>query len=351
MILKEEISLAVQQEPFGTARDGRAVETYILRCGSLEAEVLTYGATLRKLRVPDRNGELTDVVLGFDTLEEYEDHTCFLGATIGRYANRIDHAKCLIDGQTVPLVANEGVKQLHGGPGGFDRRVFSAAQSGENAVTFTYTSPDGEGGFPGTLELHVTYTLTPRVLSLRYQAVSDKATYCNITNHSYFNLNGGGDAMGHRLWLAASRYTPVGLDSIPIAMSRPVAGSPFDFTAEKAIGRDINADDQQLRNVGGYDHNFVLDPAQGLRRAARLTGERSGIIMETWTEKPGVQLYSANGLTPCRGKSGAFYRQRQAVCLETQFFPDSPNHPEWGDILLRPGKRYDYTTEYRFVHF
>lgn len=343
--------MAVIKEAFGSTRDGQAVEKFILRCGTLEAEVITFGAALRALRVPDRNGDLVDVVLGYDSVSGYEDGGGYLGAVVGRYANRIAGASCLIDGTRVRLEANEGSKQLHGGPRGFSHRVFEGRQDGESAVTLTYTAADGEGGFPGELALCVTYTLTPGALSLRYQARCDRTTYCNITNHAYFNLNGGGDAMRHTLWLAASRYTPVGLDSIPISMSRPVAGSPFDFTAEKTLGRDINADDQQLRNVGGYDHNFVLDPAQGLRRAARLTGDRSGIVMETWTEKPGLQLYTANGLDGAvRGKRGASYRPRCAVCLETQFFPDSPNHPEWGDILLRPGRRYDFTTEYRFVH-
>lgn len=337
------------KEPFGSTRDGRTVEQYTLRCGNLEAKVLTYGATLRLLQVPDRNGELVDVVLGYDSVGSYEDNGGYLGAVIGRYANRIAEARCLIDGRVVALTANEGPKQLHGGPTGFDRQCFEARQAGENAVAFTYTSPDGEGGYPGCLTAQITYTLSEQGLSLRYEASADRTTYCNLTNHSYFNLNGSGDAMNHRLWLSSSRYTPVGPDSIPTAMARPVAGSPFDFTAEKTIGRDINADDQQLRNVGGYDHNFVLDPLQGLRRAARLTGDRSGIIMEVWTDKPGLQLYTANGLTITgRGKRGAIYRPRQAVCLETQFFPDSPNHPEWGDILLRPGRRYDYTTEFRF---
>ena len=344
------LAMAVSKEPFGVTRDGRTVEKFTLRCGGLEAEALTYGGVLRALRVPDRNGDLVDVVLGFDTLAGYEESDGYIGAVVGRYANRIAGARCVIDGQTVHLEANEGVKQLHGGPVGFNRRVFDARQSGESSVTLSYLSPDGENGFPGRLELLVAYTLTERALSIRYAAASDKTTYCNITNHSYFNLNGGGDAMGHTLWLAASRYTPVGPDSIPISMSRPVAGSPFDFTAEKPIGRDLLAQDQQLRNVGGYDHNFVLDPAEGLRRAARLTGDRSGIVMETWTEKPGVQLYTANFLSTGEGKGGPGYRARQAVCLETQFFPDSPNHPEWGDVLLRPGRQYDYTTEYRFSH-
>lgn len=343
--------MAVLKESFGTARNGRAVDKYILRCGSLEAEIITYGAALRALRVPDRSGEHVDVALGFDTIGAYEEDGNYLGAVLGRYANRIDYAKCIIDGQTVPLEANEGIKQLHGGRDGFSRKIFNARQSGDNAVTLSLLSPDGEGGFPGNLEVLVTYALTERGLSLHYEAASDKPTYCNLSNHTYFNLNGGGNAMGHRLWLAASRYTPVGLDSIPIAMSRPVAGSPFDFTAEKTIARDIDASDQQLRNTGGYDHNFILDPAQGLRRAARLSGDRSGIVLEVWTNKPGVQVYTANGLNASRGKGGASYHPRQAVCLETQFFPNSPNHPEWGDILLRPGGRYDYTTEFRFVHF
>ena len=341
--------MAVSREPFGTDREGRNVEKLTLRRDGLEAEIITFGAALRALRVPDRTGRPVDVVLGFDRVEDYEICGGYLGATVGRYANRIAGASCLIDGRRVALEANEGTKQLHGGPAGFSHRVFDVLETGESSVTLGYVSADGEGGFPGTLTLRVTCALDGRGLSLRYEAASDKTTFCNITNHSYFNLNGGGDAMRHRLWLSSSRYTPVGPDSIPTSMARPVAGSPFDFTAEKAIGRDINADDQQLRNVGGYDHNFILDPMQGLRRAARLTGDRSGIVMEVWTDKPGLQLYTANGLTITgRGKHGAVYRPRQAVCLETQFFPDSPNHPEWGDILLRPGRRYDYSTEYRF---
>ena len=342
--------MAVIKEPFGAVRDGRTVEKYILRCGSLEAEVLTYGGVLRALRVPDRNHESVDVVLGFDAIAGYEEDGNYLGAVLGRYANRIDHARCLIDGRTVPLEANEGVKQLHGGRDGFSRKIFEARQSGASAVTLSCFSPDGENGFPGDLEASVTYALNENGLTIHYEAASTKPTYCNLSNHAYFNLNGGGSAMNHLLWLSASRYTPVGPDSIPIAMSRPVAGTPFDFTAEKTVGRDITADDQQLRNTGGYDHNFVLDPAQGLRRAARLTGDRTGVVLEVWTNKPGVHLYTANGLSTGQGKGGTPCRPRQAVCLETQFFPDSPNHPEWGDILLRPGGRYDYTTEFRFVH-
>ena len=340
--------MAVQKLPFG-ATGGRPVDKYILTCGALEAEIITFGAAVAALRVPDQAGRRVDVVLGYRTLAGYERNGGYLGALVGRYANRIAGASCLIDGERVALEANEGTKQLHGGARGFSYRVFDGEIPGDSQLTLTYTAADGEGGYPGTLTLRATYTLTDRALRLRYEAVSDRTTYCNITNHSYFNLNGGGDAMGHRLWLAAHRYTPVWEDSIPLCMAEDVAGTPFDFTAEKAVGRDIGVDCAQLRYTGGYDHNFVLDPGQGLRLAARLTGEKSGVVMETWTEKPGVQLYAANFLhTDGQTKTGAPYGPRQAVCLETQFFPDSPNHPEWGDILLRPGRRYDYTTEYRF---
>ena len=340
--------MSVQREPFGSTRDGRPVDKFTLRRDAMEAEIITYGAALRALRVPDGGGGAVDVALGYDGLSAYEDNGGYVGAVVGRYANRIAAASCLIDGRWIALEPNEGPKQLHGGPAGFSRQIFRPLDAGEDFVTLACTAPDGQGGFPGTLELWVTYTLTGRGLRIRYEAVSDQTTHCNITSHAYFNLNGSGDILGHRLWLASGQYTPVGPDSIPLAMACAAAGTPFDFTVEKPLGRDIGQDDPQLRNVGGYDHNFVLDPAQGLRLAARLTGEKTGIVMETWTEKPGVQLYTGNFLNAPGGRNGEHYHPRRGVCLETQFFPDSPNHPEWGDILLRPGQRYDYTTEYRF---
>lgn len=339
--------MSVQREPFGSTRDGRPVDKFTLRRDAMEAEIITYGAALRALRVPDGGGAV-DVALGYDGLSAYEDNGGYVGAVVGRYANRIAAASCLIDGRRIALEPNEGPKQLHGGPAGFSRQIFRPLDAGEDFVTLACTAPDGQGGFPGTLELWVTYTLTGRGLRIRYEAVSDQTTHCNITSHAYFNLNGSGDILGHRLWLASGQYTPVGPDSIPLAMACAAAGTPFDFTVEKPLGRDIGQDDPQLHNVGGYDHNFVLDPAQGLRLAARLTGEKTGIVMETWTEKPGVQLYTGNFLNAPGGRNGEHYHPRRGVCLETQFFPDSPNHPEWGDILLRPGQRYDYTTEYRF---
>lgn len=216
-------------------------------------------------------------------------------------------------------------------------------------MTFTLLSPDGENGFPGNLELRATYTLTDSALRLRYEARSDRTTPCNITNHSYFNLNGGGGIASHRLWLDALAFTPVREDLIPTVMAENAAETAFDFSREKTIGRDLDSGHPQLLRCGGYDHNFVLEPASGLRLAARLTGDKSGIVMETWTEKPGLQLYTANGLSSDgSAKGGRPYGPREAVCLETQFFPDSPNHPEWGCPLLGPEGKYDYTTEYRF---
>lgn len=341
--------MSVTRKPFGTTCDGREVELITLRCGALEAEVITFGAAVRALRVPDKNGTAVDVVLGYDSVAGYEKNGGYLGALVGRYANRIAGASCVIDGERIPLVANEGNKQLHGGAAGFSHQVFDAEIAGEHSVVFRYTAADGEGGHPGTLSLKATYTLTEHSLILRYEAESDKTTYCNITNHSYFNLNGEGDVLGHTLVIDADRFTPVDADSIPVAMAVSVEGTAFDFRTEKTVGRDLFNDEEQLHVTSGYDHNYVLNPAQGLRRAARLAGDRSGIVMETWTEKPGVQLYCGNFLeTDASAKGGKPYEKRQALCLETQFFPDSPNHSEWGDILLRPGKRYDYTTEYRF---
>ena len=341
--------MSVSRTPFGATKSGQPVELITLRCGAMEAEVLTFGATIRALRVPDQNGGSVDVVLGYNTIAAYESHDGYLGALVGRYANRIANASCLIDGERVSLEANEGIKQLHGGKVGFSHRVFDAEITAENEVRLRYTSADGEEGYPGTLTLCATYTLTEHALILRYEAECNKPTYCNITNHSYFNLNGHGDILGHKLQIFAHYFTPVDENSIPTAMATAVADTAFDFTEEKTVGCHINANEEQLRLTSGYDHNFILDPAQGLRRAARLTGEESGIVMETWTQKPGVQLYCGNFLdADTDTKSAKPYQKRDALCLETQFFPDSPNHPEWGDIILRPGKRYDYTTEYRF---
>ena len=341
--------MTARREPFGRTRDGQAVEKITLARGGLEAEILTYGGAVAALRVPDPTGKAVDVVLGYRNLAGYETNGCYLGALVGRYANRIAGARITIDGVTYPLAANEGAKQLHGGPEGFNSRVFDVAEAAADRVVLTYTEPDGKNGFPGTLTLTAAYALTDAGLSMRYVATCDKPTVCNITNHSYFNLNGCGSAMGHRLWVDADAFTPIDGDSLPVARARDVALTPFDFREEKEIGRDMNQDCQQLRLAGGYDHNFVLNKKDGLRLAARLTGDVSGISMECWTQQPGVQFYTANFLeTNDLTKTGAPYGPRQGVCLETQIPPDSPNHPEWGDVILRPGQVYDVTTEYRF---
>ena len=341
----EERSMTIR--PYGVTRNGEAVEEITLQNGAMEAKIITLGATITALRVPDESR--TDVVLGYSCLAGYEENEGYLGALVGRYANRIAQSEATIDGQVYRLTANEGRNQLHGGPVGFSHRVFRAQQTGKAQVTLEYTSPDGENGFPGTLRLTAIYTLLADGLRLRYRATCDRATFCNITNHSYFNLNGGGSVLRHRLLLNADSFTPVDAERIPLGQLLPVAGTPFDFTKEKELGRDIGADNEQLRIGGGYDHNFVLRPAEGLRPAAVLTGERSGIRMRVLTTKPGVQLYSANFLNTAHcTKSGLPYEKHAAVCLETQYFPDSPHHPQWGGALLRPGRTYDHTTELRF---
>ena len=337
----------VSGTPFGVTKKGEEVWELTLDNGTVSCKIITFGAAVRTLTVPGRGGAV-DVVLGYDTLAEYEENGGFFGAVVGRYANRIAGGRFALNGREYTLARNDGPNHLHGGPEGFDKKVWQVRAQTRSSVSLSLFSPDGEEGYPGNLEVTVTYTLRGQGLEIAYRARSSRTTLCNLTNHAYFNLNGSGDILGHRLWLASGQFTPVGPDSIPLAMARSAAGTPFDFTSEKPVGRDIGADDEQLRNVGGYDHNYVLDPAQGLRRCARLTGEQSGIAMEVWTEKPGVQLYSGNFLETADAKGGGVYRPRQGLCLETQFFPDSPNHPAWGDILLRPGRRYDYITEYRF---
>ena len=342
--------MAVTKAFYGTAKNGQTVDLYTLTAGNLSAEIITYGATVVSLRVPDRQGTPVDVVLGYNCIGGYEDNGGYLGAMVGRYANRIAGAAFTIDGVRYQLEANEGRKQLHGGPKGYSSCVFQAEVMDESTVTMSYIEPDGSNGYPGTMHVSVTYQLTVNGLSIRYRATCDKPTYCNLTNHSYFNLNGGGKILDHLLWINADSFTPIDADSIPLKFSTPVSGTPFDFTEEKPVGRDIAADDKQIALVGGYDHNFVLGNSDTVRCVARLTGEKSGIVMETWTCQSGVQLYTSNALTSdSRTKTGKPYGKWDALCLETQIAPDSPNHPEWGDVVLRPGQAYETVTEYRFT--
>jgi len=339
--------MPVERAAWGQTQDGETVDKITLRAGGMACEIITYGAAVRALRVPCGMGTI-DTVLGYDALEGYETNGGHAGAVVGRYANRIAGACCPLEGKTLRLEPSEGRNQLHGGKKGFSRRVWRAEAVGESAVALRYRAADGEGGFPGALEAQCTYTLRENALQIHYEAASDAPTYCNLTNHSYFNLDGGGDVLGHTLRLDADWFTPVDAESLPTAMARPVAGTPFDFRTAKPLGLDIGGADGQLAQAGGYDHNFVLNPKQGLRLAAVLGGR--ALQMEVWTDKPGVQLYTANALaTNALGKGGVRYGKYAGVCLETQFFPDSPNHPDWGNIVLRPGRRYDFSTEFRFL--
>jgi len=347
----------LEREAFGRTKGGQAVEIYTLknRRGA-EARVMTYGATVVSLKVRDRADRFEDVVLGFDRLETYEADTHFIGPVIGRYANRIARGRFTLHGVEYRLAINNGENHLHGGLRGFDKVVWQARPlnvRGGRAVELTYVSADGEEGYPGTLSVRVTYTLTDAdELRIDYAATSDRDTVVNLTNHSYFNLagHGNGDILGHRLSINADRFTPTDAGSIPTGELRPVRGTPFDFTRETALGARIEQDEEQLRFGSGYDHNFVIRGRVGrLRPAARVAEPASGRVMEVWTTEPGMQLYTGNFLEgTADGKGGKPYRRRYGFCLETQHFPDSPNHPDFPSTLLRKGARFRSTTVYKF---
>ena len=345
----------VKREDFGTV-EGRRVDVYTLtnRRGS-EARVITYGATVVSLRVPDRRGRLADVVLGFDDLRGYLEQTFYVGSVIGRYANRIAGGRFTLDGREYRLATNNGPNHLHGGIKGFDKVVWAARPlraRGGAAVELTYLSKDGEEGYPGNLRARVVYTLTDAdELRVDYTATTDRATVVNLTQHSYFNLKGEGqgDILDHRLKIFASRFTPSDSTAIPTGELRPVRGTPFDFTREAAVGARIEQPDEQLKFGSGYDHNFVVDGRPGrLRKAAEVYERTSGRRMEVWTTEPGMQLYTGNFLAVGRGKGGKPYPRRTGFCLETQHYPDSPNKPQFPSTVLRPGRTYRTTTAYRF---
>lgn len=339
-------------ELFGKMPDGTGVERITLRGGGLSCRVITYGGALQKLCVPDGDGGWVDVVLGFDRLEDYFAQTAYIGALVGRYANRIGGARFALGGQEWPLAANEGRNQLHGGPVGFDKRVWSVEAAGEDFVTLSLVSAHGEGGFPGEMTARVTYTLSNGALILDYEAVCDRETLCNLTSHAYFNLGGhdSGSICGHTLRLNASAYVPTDGESIPLGRLEPVEGTPMDFREETPIGLRIGEDHPQLALAAGYDHNWAIDGAWGsLRPAARAVCPETGIVMEMSTTLPGVQLYTGNwiGGVPA-GKGGAVYENRHAFCLESQFYPDSPNWPEVPQAILRPGEVWKHRTVFAF---
>lgn len=338
--------------PFGTTRVGEPVELLTLDNGTISCEILTFGATLRTLTVPDREGKPVDVVLGYDHLSDYETRDGYLGAVVGRYANRIAKGQFSLNGKTYSLAVNNGPNHLHGGIVGYSYRVWTVEELTPQKAVLTLESPDGEEGYPGALSLRVTYALEGSALSLHYEALAHGDTVCNLTNHSYFNLagQGSGPVLDQTLSLCASRYTPADETSIPYGTLESVDGTPMDFRSPTPIGARIEDDFEQLKLGHGYDHNYVVDgPVGTLRPAARAFSSKTGIVMETETTLPGMQLYTANFLPEgCPGKSGASYGPRHAFCLETQFFPDSPNQPVFPSTLLRAGERYDHTTRFHF---
>lgn len=341
---------------FGKMLDGRPVELFSLKNGALEIELTSFGAGILSLRAPDRDGRFEDVVLGFPDFASLSKDHCseaphFFGSTIGRYANRISCGRFTLDGRDFRLGKISGEHALHGGPGGFFNVLWSS-EPVQDGVQFQYLSKDGEEGFPGNLATTVRYTLSGSDLRLDYRASTDKITVLNLTNHSYFNLAGpsGGSILSHRLRLFSSRFTPVDSGLIPTGELRPVAGTPFDFRKASAIGERIDADEGQLRFGRGYDHNFVLDGQAGaLKQAAELFDPASGRVLEVWTTEPAIQFYSGNFLDgSIQGKYGMTCSMHAGLCLETQHFPDSPNHPEFPSTILRPGEIFHSTTVLKF---
>jgi aldose 1-epimerase len=317
----------------------------------LEAKITNYGGILVSLVVPDRNGHPADIVLGYDTVEKYvADNRPHFGATIGRYGNRIGRARFSLNGVEYRLAKNNGENSLHGGNRGFDKVIWTPRKLPGGGLELSYLSRAGEEGYPGNLTVTVTFTLERNSLRIGYAATTDQDTILNLTNHSYFNLKGGeGDVLDYRVMLNADRYTPVDAELIPTGELRPVADTPFDFSRPQAIGARINQDNEQLRFGKGYDHNWVLNRrGPGLTLAARVHEPSSGRVLEVYTTEPGVQFYTANGLSDIQGKAGRMYGPRSAFCLETQHFPDSPNHPGFPSTVLRSGQHFNSTTEFRF---
>lgn len=354
----------ITKTDFGATPDGTPVELYTL-CNShgMTATIMTYGGIVTSLQVPDKNGKLGDVVLGFDNLDDYTKASyvknCpYFGALIGRYGNRIAKGKFSLDGAEYTLPINDPPNSLHGGWKGFDKVVWNVAEAevGKHGpkLELTYLSKDGEQGYPGNVKVQATYTVTEdNALQIKFKATTDKDTVCNLTHHSYFNLAGHGDILGHVVYINADQFTPVDSTLIPTGELRPVAGTPFDFLAPHAIGKFINdTNNEQIKFAGGYDDNWVLNKtAPGeLSLAARVYEPASGRILEVWTTSPGMQFYTGNFLDgTLTGKGGWVYQFRDAFAMEPQDFPDSPNHPNFPSAELKPGQTYHNTIIYKFL--
>lgn len=341
------MAVKIEKKSFGKTARGENVTLFKIETPELTACVLDYGATVQALLVMDKNGKPVDVVLGHDTIEGYENHDGYLGACVGRVANRIGGAEFTLNGKTYPLAKNDGQNHLHGGLRGFDKYIWDAEVL-EDGVKFSRVSPDMEEGYPGNLAVSVTYRVKSGAFTITYDAKSDRDTLCNLTNHSYFNLNGGGSVLSHVLQINADQFLENSNQCMPTGKILSVDGTPFDFRAGKPVGQDIGANDQQLQNCGGYDHNFCLSDTGELVEAAVLSSPKSGITMKTLTTMPGVQLYTANFLGPWEGKGGAMYDKRGAVCLETQFYPNAMRCEGFRKPILKAGETYHQTTVYAF---
>ncbi len=357
-VKEESMPITLHMTPFGKTPAGDEVTLYTLRNGQgMEIAVMNYGAILTSVRVPDSKGQVADIALGFDSLEGYLGTQPYMGATVGRYANRIAKGRFTLNGEQYTLAVNNGANALHGGLKGFDKKIWRAKNVSSDdgpAVEMTYVSPDGEEGYPGTLTATVTYSLSnDNEVRIHYKATTDADTVLNLTNHSYFNLAGAGKGtiLDHMVAINADRFTPVDSGLIPTGELKSVEGTPFDFRTPTAIGARIDeTGDEQIKLGGGYDHNFVLNGGAGkLRFAARAKEPVSGRVMEVFTDQPGLQFYTGNFLDgSVTGKGGIQYEKRFGFCMETQHFPDSPNKPEFPSVLLKPGETFETTTVYKF---
>ena len=351
--------MPIKKTRFGQTNDGLMVDLYHLtNAQGMEAQITNYGATVVSLKVPDRYGKPENITLGYDSLGQYLRGGHYFGCIVGRYANRIAGGKFVLQGKEYPLAKNEGDNHLHGGIRGFDKKTWQVEKAIDGAapvLILSYLSPDGEEGYPGTMSVTVTYRLTAdNELRIDYEAATDQPTVINLTHHAYFNLAGAGsgDILDHSLSILADRFTPVDDCLIPVGELRSVRGTPMDFTRPTGIGDRIAQDDKQLILAKGYDHNWVLNKEKGeLALAARVWEPNSGRAMEVFTTEPGIQFYSGNFLdNQIYGKSDQIYVKRGGFCLETQHFPDSPNRPEFPSVVLKPGKKYQSITIYRFAH-
>src|SRR5215467_4284255 len=342
----------VSKQAAGTA-DGQPVDLYTLQDGKITVKILTYGGIVQSIEAPDRNGKTANIVLGFDGLDGYVQtgNKPYMGAIIGRYANRIAGGTFQLDGKTYHVPKNDGDNALHGGINGFNKQVWTAKEI-KDGVELTYVSKNGEEGFPGTLTTTVRYTLSGNELRIEYSAVTDADTVLNLTNHSYFNLKGqgNGDILEHQMKINASRYTPVNANLIPLGELAPVAGTPFDFLKSTVIGSRIDSDNEQLKLARGYDQNWVLDGGgKKLELVAEAYEPTTGRVLEVLTDQPGIQFYTGNFLDgSVTGTGGKVYNRRYAFCLETQHYPDSPDHPTFPTTELKPGGKFHSTTIYKF---